>query len=482
MTKDLLKSSVVYTFLGFLPLSFSLVFTPIYLNYMSESEYGLLNLFMVYSGILSQIYSLGISSIFTYQFWDVYQDKQKLKELISSTLGGILLIQVIMISILSIIGKPLLKYLVANDEFTFTPFFICTLLFAAFMVHYELFLALFRNQSNLKAFSWLAVGSLALMTIGSLIGVVWLEMQAEGAVYGRLFGYGILVVFFAASLIKKFGLSLNFNKLKGMLILGVPVFINGLIGSFGYGIDKIMVERILSLEALGIYAFAVVIASTLETLFNALNNALSPTIYKMMKETKKVKDAEINRLVHAIILVLIIAISILLIVLQPVLNVLIPQNFHEAAQYVPILVVAILWRAFTTIEVMALYKKKKTNYFVYNQITFLTAAVVFGYFLLNQFGLLGIAMAIYIARVIEFIVMKLLVNSVDNLDLDLKRLQLATIIFSIVSFTAAFLYFETNSQIFYTIPFFCAVILCVSLLQKESKEFIKILKYRNQSL
>ena len=449
---------------------------------MSESEYGLLNLFMVYSGILSQIYSLGISSIFTYQFWDVYQDKQKLKELISSTLGGILLIQVIMISILSIIGKPLLKYLVANDEFTFTPFFICTLLFAAFMVHYELFLALFRNQSNLKAFSWLAVGSLALMTIGSLIGVVWLEMQAEGAVYGRLFGYGILVVFFAASLIKKFGLSLNFNKLKGMLILGVPVFINGLIGSFGYGIDKIMVERILSLEALGIYAFAVVIASTLETLFNALNNAISPTIYKMMKETKKVKDAEINRLVHAIILVLIIAISILLIVLQPVLNVLIPQNFHEAAQYVPILVVAILWRAFTTIEVMALYKKKKTNYFVYNQITFLTAAVVFGYFLLNQFGLLGIAMAIYIARVIEFIVMKLLVNSVDNLDLDLKRLQLATIIFSIVSFTAAFLYFETNSQIFYTIPFFCAVILCVSLLQKESKEFIKILKYRNQSL
>ena len=480
MTKDLLKSSVVYTFLGFLPLSFSLVFTPIYLNYMSESEYGLLNLFMVYSGILSQIYSLGISSIFTYQFWDVYQDKQKLKELISSTLGGILLIQVIMISILSIIGKPLLKYLVANDEFTFTPFFICTLLFAAFMVHYELFLALFRNQSNLKAFSWLAVGSLALMTIGSLIGVVWLEMQAEGAVYGRLFGYGILVVFFAASLIKKFGLSLNFNKLKGMLILGVPVFINGLIGSFGYGIDKIMVERILSLEALGIYAFAVVIASTLETLFNALNNALSPTIYKMMKETKKVKDAEINRLVHAIILVLIIAISILLIVLQPVLNVLIPQNFHEAAQYVPILVVAILWRAFTTIEVMALYKKKKTNYFIYNQITFLSSAVLFGYFLLNSFGLLGIAMAIYIARVIEFIVMKLLVKRVDNLDLDLKRLQLATIIFSLVSFTAAFLYFETNSQLYYTFPFFCAVLLCLSILQKESKELIKILKYKKQ--
>lgn len=447
---------------------------------MSKSEYGLLNLFMVYSGILAQVYSLGISSIFTYQFWDVYQDKKKLKTLISSTLGGILLIQLVMIILLATLGDSLLSILVANEEFTFMPYFICTLIFAALMVHYEVFLALFRNQSKLKEFSSLTVGSLILMTIGSVIGVVALKLESEGAIYGRIVGYGVLVIYFFLYLLKQYGISLNFKQLEGMLVLGFPIFINGLIGSFGYGIDKIMVERILSLEALGIYAFAVVIASTLETLFNALNNALSPTIYKMMKETKKIKDGDINQLVHSIILVLIMAISIVLLVVQPVLDFLIPNSFHEAAQYVPVLAVSMLWRAFTTIEVMALYKKKKTKYFMYNQISFLASAITFGYFLLSQFGLLGIALAIYIARVIEYIVIRLFVKSLDNLDLDLNRLQLATTIFSVVSFAASFLYFETNSQLYYSFPFFCALILCLTLLQKESKELLSLILFKKQ--
>jgi O-antigen/teichoic acid export membrane protein len=204
VAKDILKSSISYTVLGFLPLSFAFIFTPVYLTYMDEAEYGLLNLFMLYTGILAQIYNLGVSQSFTFIYWDVYKDKEELKKLISSTLGLLIVFQIVFILLGLFFGENLLGLFVkSNDKFTFNPFFITALFFSAFMVYYEMFLYYFRNQGNLKAFSILSISTLFLLTIGTLIGVVWLDLKAVGAVFGRTAGYGIVVLFLLIFMIYK---------------------------------------------------------------------------------------------------------------------------------------------------------------------------------------------------------------------------------------------------------------------------------------
>lgn len=484
MAKDILKSSISYTILGFLPLSFAFLFTPIYLNYLDKEEYGLLNLFVLYSGIIAQVYAMGVSSAFGYIYWDVYKDGNELKKLISSTLGLLLIFQVLFISIGILFGDGILGFLVkSSDKFTFSPFLITSLFFSAFMVYYEMFLYFFRNEGKLKQYATLSISTLILLTLGTLYGVVWLDWKAIGAIWGRTFGYGIVVVLFFIYIASKYGISFDFKRSKSLLIFSIPLFINSLVGAFSYGVDRLIIERFDNLENFGVYAFALIIITVIEIWFNALNNALSPTLYKFIHESINEKKKEIRILSNLIIISVLLLITAIIALIHPVFHILIPENFHQAALYIPILAIAFIWRVMTTLTSYSIYSKKKTKLLLINQSSYLLAIVILGYIGYNLFGMLGIAYAVYLAKVIEFIIMNRVSNRIKKLPFKLKNLILLSILISISSFACAiFNPYIKHTSILYLLPLLCLLVFSPLIIRVELRNVIYAIKNRKSIL
>ncbi len=482
MAKDILKNSIWYTVLGFLPLSISFVFAPLYLQYLDEEQYAILNLFVLYTGIFTQIYGLGIGNAFGYLYWDVYKDETKLKQLISSTLGLLLFFQIIFISISLIFGELIVDLVVKSSKFSFNPIFILVILLSAFMVYNELFLYYFRNQDKVKQYALISVSTLILLTTGTLIGVVALDLKAEGAIYGRSIGYFIVIGLVWLFFVKKYGIRIDLKSSKHLLAFGLPLFINALIGALGYNIDKLMIERLDSLKTLGVYAFASIVITFMEVIFNALNNAIAPTLYKYINESHLEKGKEIKALSHTIFLIILLAISLVIAGIIPVMNIIIPENFHAALQYIPILASAFVWRVFTTLSSYSLYTQKKTNYLLFNQSSNIIVTLILGYIGYYLFGTIGIAYAIYFVRVIEFIIIHLISLRVKVIDFGLRKLILISVIVGIACFICSYFYDNSSAPIVFILPLTVSLISLPLLAKEEIRNVKYMIKNRKTML
>ncbi|NOG58183.1 MAG: oligosaccharide flippase family protein [Bacteroidetes bacterium] len=450
---------------------------------MSNEQYGILSLFLLYSSIFSHIIGLGVGKGFLFQYWDVYKDEEKLKKLISSTIGLILIIQLIFISIGLLFDEFILSFIQKEDsDYSFRTFYILALFQGAFLIFYEIFCYFYRNQEKLKQYAILNVGALILFTIGSIIGVIFLKMEALGATYGRVIGYGIIIIFFLFYFIKKYGISLDLKISKALLVFSLPLFVNSVIGALGYGIDKIMIERLDTMENLGIYSLALVFVSVLEIWLNSINNALNPTLYRYLNEKIVEKKEEIQGLVYLIITSVMLLITIILALIYPVLELIIPEEYHKVTTFLPILSVAFIWRVFSSIVVNSLYIKKKTKLFLFNEITVLAGVILFGYFGYQFFGIVGIALAVYLVKLIEFILMNHLSRKTMALPFSLYKFYILTFILTTSAFICSLLDKKgiINNYLLFLIPFLSLIITYPLLMKYEIKRIWITIKYRKR--
>jgi len=477
MEENIVKSTIIYTVLGFLPISFAFVFTPIYLKYLSPEQYGIFNLFNIYSGILATIYSLGVSPAFGFVYWDYYQDKEKLQSFLASTIGLILSIQAVVFTILFLFGEQILKTVLKTSEsFSFYPFGILTLIYPLFSVFYELLLPYYRNENKINLYAVINILSLILMTIGSIIGVISLDLKAEGAIYGKTIGYSIVVGSFVLHLILKVGLKVKIKEAIILFRFGMPLMISTIIGGIVYNLDKIMIEQLSTLADLGIYGLAVVIVSVVEVLFNALNNALSPVIFRYLKEDYLVNKKRIQGLSNLIALVSLFTVVMVILIAKPVLYYVASEEYADAINFIPLLGMAFIFRVFSSIKSYIFYIESKTKILPFIQVFNLIIIYLLSIIFFEYFGIIGIAYAVLGSKFLDLVIVSYIVRKISEVSFGFNNL------YFVVSLCLASVLFmanissQTSSFYLYSLPFITFLIATFIFAKKESKSIIEILK------
>ena len=477
MKDNIVKSTITYTALGFLPLSFALLFTPIYLRYLNPEEYGILNLFSVYGGILSNIYTLGVNSAFGFIYWDYYRDKKKVQHLLASTIGLILILQLIFFTIGLIFGSTILNFILKSPEtFPFYPFGLLTLIYPVFAVFYELFLPYFRNEGKIKSYASLSIATLFFLTLGSVLGIIVFNLKAEGAIIGRTIGYAVVVICFLIHFISKVGVYFDKKLSKDLLKFGFPLMLSTIIGSVSYSVDRILVERFSSIKELGIYGLAIVIASVIEIWFNALNNALAPTIFKYMKDNIEGNKLKIQTLAHTIIFSVFLAATLLIMVAKPLVELIATEEYFDCIKYIPLLVIALNARAFSSIKSYVFYRSSVTKKLPIIQIINLILTVLFSYFLFETLGIIGIAITVVVVKNIEVGIVNYHVNRINPFSFGFKNLQLISIILICSVLILTYLSLHIESYFIYFIPFTTLITLSPVLAKKELANVINLFK------
>ena len=394
-TKKIAKQSLFYVSLGFLPVAANLVIAPIFTRYLSKEEYAILAIAAIFQGYVSVLIHLGFNGAFSRFFFKYYTKPKLYKALYSTTLIFILGFSSILGSILYLFGDEIFKVFFENsDIFTFSKYGFIVYATAVLVIFQTISLALYRNAEQLKPYAFIAIFAFVGMSAGSIIGVVIYQAGAYGSLLGKLVGLSSVIIPYLLFFFIKNKPIIRLSFIKEMFSFALPLVPYALLGVVLTYLDKQLGERFLSLDQLGFYNVAFLIASVPSIFIFAAQSTINPSVFKGLEKYKLTKDKtelqDIKTLFTYYFIFILIIFSVLIALIVPASNLILGDEFKAVSNYIPLLSIAYIFRAYYVIYAIPIFFEKKTKFLPVINLVTVAIAFTIGYYIIPIYGLLGL--------------------------------------------------------------------------------------------
>lgn len=473
---------VVYTILGFLPLSFSFFFIPIYTKYLTVDGFGLLNYFTVISSLVMPIVGLGIDQAFGFLYWEFDTDKEKSNYLMNIMVVFIFLLVLFSIIIIGLNSFNLLPIKIESNYIGTLEFLLFTVLFAFSSNVYKVFLGYFRNKKEIKNYSILSVSYLLSLIIGSLIGLVFLKLNLKGAIAGRTLGFFLIILvaimFFYIS--NKDNFKLSKKLMQKTIKVSLPLIVAYFIGNIAYSVDKIIIEKDLGLKLLGIYSMGFTISYVLDILMNALSNTIIPDIFEDLKKEVNIDEKKlIGWFDFSVLCASLFGIAGFLylkfIIKKP--------EFFQSLIIIQILSISIIPKTITQFLNLFFYKENKTKLMVLVITIFLAFNYITIYLFSTFFSITGAVVAFYMSSWFSLLLTRKILKIKFKLNI-LKYFVISVILVCMSLMTSFINLFQINfiySLMLLLLPFFFVITFYYIFDRKRILVYIKLINNLNKN-
>lgn len=395
--KALFGDMAVYSFGNILIKGFSFISAPIFTRIFSPDEYGAWSFISAVIALLTGILLLGGDSAYTRYFFECRSEEERKK--LSSTWFLFLAVWSHVV-VLALLPFSRVITIMLLDEQIFQLAWVIALVFSpAAMLNMLLSQAL-RNQFKARLFTILNVATAALTLILAVILAHYLKMGIAGALLGAglasLFMIPVRLYSIRELLVRRFSRAF----LKKLLLFGLPLVPVELAFWMFSNADRIMLIKMVSLEAAGVYAIAVSMAAVLSLLHNAVGQSWQPYALRLYKENpehaEKIFVQTMNYLMAAasFIVVAFVALS------QEALYILVAPSYYAAFKAIPFLALGILFFMSTQVTVVGILVKDKTLYIMIACWIMALVNVLLNYLLIPRWGIAGAGAATGMAYIV----------------------------------------------------------------------------------
>jgi O-antigen/teichoic acid export membrane protein len=410
---NFLRSTLIYTVLGFLPLASSFVLLPVYTKYIGPEEYSLIALSNVFQSYISLFIAIGIDAAFSRYYFKYYQKKILTMGLLSTTLITVLIVSAILFCIFLGIGTPLFHILFKNPAFTYFDFGCYVFTTATFAVTYSITAQYYRDAQKLKEFALLALLYFVLVTAGTYAGVVIFQYGAKGSIIGKTIGTAATMSIYLLVFFLRTGWVFKMKYVKELYIFGWPLLIYGLLAITFDSLDRIFLDHYFSSADLGIYNLAFVIASVIGILINSISASINPDVYKLLHSDSPERYNELKR-VFRTMTDLTLFFTVLCIALSyPVIMLFIHDKYHEALAFIPILAVSFIPRAYYIVFSYPLFFLGKTKYLPIINFLSVVTGLLSNFIFIHYLGIVGICLSVLIIKSSQVFFTSLFTNKLD---------------------------------------------------------------------
>lgn len=281
----------------------SIVFTPIMLRLLGQSEYGLYNLVVsvvAYLGVLN--FGFGSAYIRYYSRYEVKEDKEKI-----ATLNGMFLIIFSVIGLVAVIAgsilamntetifgseltaaeltraKILILILVANLAISFPNMIFTSYITANEKFVFQKLVQLVKIIAN--PFVVLPLLLLGYGSVGMVVTTTVLSIAIEI----------VNAVYCVRTLKMKFSFkSFDFRLMREMTVFSSFIFINLIIDQINWNVDKFILGRFHGTVAVAVYGLAAQLNGYYLSISTAISSVFVPRVHKIVATSND--DAELTRL------------------------------------------------------------------------------------------------------------------------------------------------------------------------------------------
>lgn len=358
---------------------------PVYTNYLTVGEYGTIELFYVVSSVVSGILAVGMAHA-TLRFYFDYENQSDKNASITTNYIGSFVVTILGVSLLSFFAGDLALKVFESDKYTVGIYIILATL--VLELSSQICLAYIRAIEYSIFFVLISVAKLVIQVGVNTYLVIFAGEGVTGVLIGNFVtvftGWIILTVF----TLYRCGFKFHLSKFLPILKYCVPFFLSTVMAIISTNVDKFILNYMISLETLGIYALALKFSMILEQMIGEpFSKSYGAFRYTIMDNNNAAKiQADIVR--YLLIVAVFSALGISLFV-PDLLYIMSNESFWRAADIVPILMLASVIKLVTYPLQTGILFAKKTKFMFY--FTTLAAVVsVIGNLLLIPFiGLEG---------------------------------------------------------------------------------------------
>lgn len=273
----LIKNTIYYSIGEIIPRIISFLLLPILTTYLTTAEYGI-NTYT--TTVMSFTFVIGALSLNTFilRFYYATKDEIERKKIIWSVFIFICIFNVFL-SLFQLLFFPIIiNYL--NINIPFNPYFSISIINNFFDIIALIPLVLYRVKEDARGFLILSLSRTLLQFILVYIFVVLLGKGLEGSYYARLL-VNVPFMFLYYYLIKRDTIKMmDYGILKKAIKFSLPLLPGSLAYLFVLLSDRIVLERYVSLDELGIYSVAATLALVLNIVIQALYKTLEPVLFR----------------------------------------------------------------------------------------------------------------------------------------------------------------------------------------------------------
>lgn len=393
--KNLIKNTSIYALGDIIPRLLTFISLPILTRYLSPSDYGVVNYVNTLNTFLM---ALGFLSLNTYYLVFYYrcENSQEQKKLLGNLSSFVLLLNAVLVLVLLFFGEYFFSFL--GSKIDFYPYIVVGVFTNFFNIFSILPSALYRILEKPLPLTILNVSRGIVTLLVTLVLVMHFHYTALGVLYAGLIVNFIYALLFLYSTRKYIIWNLCFKQIKVALAFTLPL----LPGSIAYYLttisDRILIDKYLSLNELGIYSTAATIALILNIFSFGAYKAFEPYIFKNWGQDSFVRIFENIR--NAFVYILLIGVLCLSIFSKEFFQIMTDVKFHQAYWYVPMIIIGVYSSSLSLLYGTIITSKGKTKINSAVSITGATISIVLNIIFLPKFGLITSALVSSLAMTV----------------------------------------------------------------------------------
>ena len=385
---------------SFLPYLVNFFVIPIYSNYLSADDFGLIGLVMAYVMVVGSWSSLQLPAALSRIYFD-YEGEER-NSFVSTIINGSVLTSLFFIAIYCLFSDYLAESLFKIED-SYNVFSIALVLLFFNLLNVTLERVFINQQRGLEALIR-SIFSQTLSVSSGLYFVLCVNLGVLGFLYSQIVYYASMTVLSLYFVRKQYRFTFKASFYTQSIKYSFPLVFHALGGVVFMYSSIFFLENMLPLAVLGTFFIADKFAQVIKALVNSLNNVFMPIFNRAsIKNIKKGKE-----LVNTLLPVWLLFMS--LIVLHfTFFSKLFIENYitgDYSGVFVPLCLMtsAYIFRGLYCFSSAPLFYKKNTG--VIPKITVLTGCFSLfpsNYILISLYGLIGAAVSILLAFIVSFL-------------------------------------------------------------------------------
>lgn len=470
MIKSFIQNSAIYTLGTILTKGMAILLVPIYTRYLSPSEYGVLDLFVIIASIVNLVIALEISQSLARYYQEAKSEKDKIEYV--STAFLFTLFMYFVYFLVSLIFSDEISFFIFDDN-SFQKIFIlasCSIATSGvfnFTQNQLKWQIQPKNNTITSIINALVVASIAIYLL------VFENLKVESIFIGQIIGNilaSLLAIYYAKNSYK---IAFSCNKFKEMIVFSYPLVFSSIAVFVSLYIDRIAIKSLLGFSQLGVYGIAYRFAAIVGILMIGFQNSLTPLIYKNYKNIQTPK--EISKIFDIFVLFALVILAGSIVLSEEVLVFFTTKDYYEAKILIPFLVSSIFFsNMYLFTPGLWIFKKTK-------QIALISTAsalinTILNFILIPKIGIVGAAIATLVSSILTFLIYAILSQKYYFIPYKFKK-ALSMLIFVLIFSIIILIFIKPISisafifKILYLIAISIALVLLI--ISKENLDKIK---------
>ncbi|GAA0428962.1 oligosaccharide flippase family protein [Lentibacillus halophilus] len=374
------------------------IMLPIYTQYLSPDEYAIMTTVQTLVGMLEVFIILSLKSALTRFYYDFLEDLKKQKEYLGSIFMFVFLFSTVLSLISLFLYKPIGSLLF--NSIPIKPYYFYLIILAWISGLFSLPMALYRAQE--KAGTFVSANVIKAFFTMLLTGylIVGEGMGAESALLSQ-----ITISFIVTAIVYIFQLKnikLNWNKtfIKESLLFSLPMIPHVASGWIISSSDRVILEKFISLDNLGVYSLAAQVSMVLAIFYTSVNNAFVPRYTRLRKEGQ---ETDGNKLLKVFLMVILIFGLVSIPISMFAVRVITSEEYYGAIILLPALLIGHMIKGFYYMPVAKLVYAKKTGAIARSSTIAAVVNIIINFVVIPYIGVYGAIVSTIMAELVRYL-------------------------------------------------------------------------------